>query len=253
MGGLAHFIERAGIPTTQISLIRVHTEQIRPPRALAVPFELGRPFGAPNAPEFQRRVLMACLDLLARSAGPVLEDFPDAPPGEAAAAAEPDGWACPVSFAPPIAEMSDADVLHEALLQELALLRPWYDQSRESRRGRTGFGISEKSPEEIVRFLADFAVMPLETASPYADTHIIVAFKRMADDLRYYYTEAAIARPDGRGSDLAVANWLWGETTLGALLVAVRDWAMEAEDSKIRELAQNAMVPYHQRHHTKHG
>lgn len=253
MGGLAHFIEREGIPTTQVSLIRAHTEQIKPPRALAVPFELGRPFGAPNEPGFQRRVLEDCLNLLERPAGPVLEDFPDAPPGEAAAAEEPDGWACPVNFAPPISDMSDADVLHEALLQEVTLLQPWYAQSKENRRGRTGFGISEKSPEEIVRFLADFAVAPLETESPIEDTHVIVAFKRMADDLRYFYTEAAIARPDGRGSDIEVANWLWGETTLGGLLVAVRDWAMEAEDPKTVEHAQNAMVPFHQRHLTKHG
>ena len=253
MGGLAHFIEREGIPTTQISLIRIHTEQIKPPRALSVPFELGRPFGAPNEPAFQRRVLEDCLNLLEHPAGPVLEDFPDAPPGEAAAAEAPDGWACPVNFAPPVAEMSDADVLHEALLQEVTLLQPWYAQSKENRRGRTGFGISEKSPEEIVRFLADFAVAPLETESPINDAHIIVAFKRMADDLRYFYTEAAIARPDGRGSDVEIANWLWGETTLGGLLVAVRDWAMESEDPTTRELAQNAMVPFHQRHHTKHG
>ncbi len=160
MGGLAHFIERAGIPTTQISLIRVHTEQIKPPRALAVPFELGRPFGVPDEVAFQRRVLEDCLNLLARPAGPVLEDFPDAPSGEAATAEQPEGWACPVSFAPPASEMSDADVLHEALLQEVALLRPWYEQSRQNRKGRSAFGISEKTPEDIVRFLADFAVTP---------------------------------------------------------------------------------------------
>ena len=132
-----------------------HTEQIRPPRALAVPFELGRPLGAPNEPAFQRRVLEDCLNLLERPTGPVLEDFPDPPPGEAAADQEPDGapdgWACPVNFAPPVADMSDADVLHEALLQEVALLRPWYDRSKDNRNGRTGFGISEKTPEEIVR------------------------------------------------------------------------------------------------------
>jgi len=181
-----------------------------PPRALSVPFELGRPFGAPDAPEFQRRVLLDCLNLLARTSGPVLEDFPDAPPGEAASGEQPDGWACPVNFAPPVSAMSDADVFHEALLQEVALLRPWYEQSRENRKGRTAFGISEKTPEEIVRFLADFAVAPEEIASPYDDTHVIVGFKRMADDLRYFYTEAAIARPDGRGTDLEIANWLCG-------------------------------------------
>ena len=32
MGGLAHYIEDEGVPTTQISLIREHTEKIKPPR-----------------------------------------------------------------------------------------------------------------------------------------------------------------------------------------------------------------------------
>ena len=57
MGALGHYIEREGIPTAQISLIREQTAAIKPPRALWVPFMLGRPFGAPNDPDFQRRVL----------------------------------------------------------------------------------------------------------------------------------------------------------------------------------------------------
>lgn len=36
---------------------------------------LGRPFGAPNEPDFQRRVLKMLLALFERRAGPVLEDF----------------------------------------------------------------------------------------------------------------------------------------------------------------------------------
>jgi hypothetical protein len=40
----------------QISLVREHTEKINPPRALWVPFELGRPVGPPDEPAFQRRV-----------------------------------------------------------------------------------------------------------------------------------------------------------------------------------------------------
>ncbi len=57
MGGLAHYLEDEGIRTTQIALIRKHTEEIKPPRALAVSFELGRPLGAPNDPQFQIKVL----------------------------------------------------------------------------------------------------------------------------------------------------------------------------------------------------
>ena len=64
MGALAHYLEAEGVPTTQVSLIREHTETINPPRALWVPFELGRPLGAPEDPGLQRRVLMAALNLL---------------------------------------------------------------------------------------------------------------------------------------------------------------------------------------------
>ena len=75
MGGLAHYLEDEGIATTQISLIREHTRQIQPPRALWVPFELGQPLGAPDEPELQLRVLRAVLGLLERETGPVLEDW----------------------------------------------------------------------------------------------------------------------------------------------------------------------------------
>ena len=80
MGALSHYLEREGIPTTQISLIREHTEIIRPPRALWVPFELGRPLGAPENPELQHRVLLAALELLDAPEGPLLVDFPEEAP-----------------------------------------------------------------------------------------------------------------------------------------------------------------------------
>ena len=155
MGGLAHYLESEGIPTTQIALIRKHAEEIKPPRALAVPFELGRPLGAPNEPEFQRRVLRDCLELLERESGPVLEDFPDDAPGT-----EPDqeGWACPVNFAVPVDDLSDEDLIRHALEQEIAMLRPWYEESRQNRKGRTNFGISGKTPEEIAAYIAQVAV-----------------------------------------------------------------------------------------------
>jgi len=50
--GLAHFFEDEGISTVVIALVREHAEAIRAPRALWVPFELGRPLGAPNEAAF---------------------------------------------------------------------------------------------------------------------------------------------------------------------------------------------------------
>ena len=59
--------------------------------------------------------------------------------------------------------------------------------------------------------------------------------------------------PDARTTDVEVANWLWGETTLGQVLIAVRDYAMDCDEPSLKRLAPTAMVPIHQRHRTKHG
>ena len=81
MSALAHYLEEEGLATVAISLIRPQTEKTKPPRALWVPFELGRPFGPPSDAVFQLRVVLAALKLLERQDGPVLiEDFPDDDP-----------------------------------------------------------------------------------------------------------------------------------------------------------------------------
>jgi hypothetical protein len=96
VGGLGHYIEREGVPTTQISLVREHTERINPPRALWVPFDLGRPLGAPDEAEFQNKVLLSALGLLEASDRPIIMDFPeDAPVSESGFSPA----ACPVNFA----------------------------------------------------------------------------------------------------------------------------------------------------------
>ena len=250
MGGLAHVLEGEGIATTHISLIREHTERMKPPRALAVKFELGRPFGAPNQSDFQRRVLHECLGILEYEEGPVIQDFPDLPPGNESD--ELQGWACPVNFAAPMEDISDADLVYQSLSQEVNLLRPWHDEAVKN-FNRSAFGISGKTTDEIVRFIADLLVEPEKQKPPIIGETLGIGFKRMADELRYFYTEAAIARPDQKTSDLEVANWLWGETTLGKVLVAIRDYSMESDDPSLKTMAVTAMVPSHQRYRTKHG
>ena len=68
-------IERAGVATVSISLLREVTAALRPPRALWVPFPMGYPLGSPNRPDLQRRVIDAALALLGRDDVPVLEEF----------------------------------------------------------------------------------------------------------------------------------------------------------------------------------
>jgi hypothetical protein len=69
---IAAEIERRGIATVCIVLLREIAEKVRPPRALFVPYDLGFPLGRPNDPEGQRKVIRAALELLEREAEPPL-------------------------------------------------------------------------------------------------------------------------------------------------------------------------------------
>lgn len=70
-------IERAGIPTVTIALLREIAVAVRPPRALFVPFRHGFPLGRPGDAGLQRSVLTAALRLLERRdlAPPALVDY----------------------------------------------------------------------------------------------------------------------------------------------------------------------------------
>jgi hypothetical protein len=73
---IAAEIERRGIATVCVVLLREIAEKVRPPRALAVPFPHGYPLGAPHDARQQREVVVAALGLLEREGrGPVIEDF----------------------------------------------------------------------------------------------------------------------------------------------------------------------------------
>lgn len=75
-------LERRGIATVVLQLLRLVAERVRPPRALHLPFRHGWTLGAPHDPGRQLQVLEAALDLLEGpwTEGPVLVDFEE--PGE---------------------------------------------------------------------------------------------------------------------------------------------------------------------------
>ena len=81
VGLVAAELERQGISTVAIQLLREVAEKVRPPRALFVPFPHGYPLGRPSAPKGQHAVLEAALRLLEDDAlqPPVLMDY--TPPG----------------------------------------------------------------------------------------------------------------------------------------------------------------------------
>jgi hypothetical protein len=78
VGLAAAELERRGIATVALNLLRFAAERVRPPRALLVPFRHGYPLDRPHDPERQRAVIEAALDLLedASLSAPALVDLP---------------------------------------------------------------------------------------------------------------------------------------------------------------------------------
>ena len=236
-------MEQEGVATTQISLIRDHTERIKPPRALWVPFELGRPIGAPDNPDFQRRVVRAALDLLERSSGPVLEDFPDDEPAGTPAEIP---LACPVSFATEVAALDAEEALLQAFQAEVDGLRNWYDVAVE-KRGRTTADTTGLSPEAVATFITAFA-RGEEPDNPLTDMPLGTALKMASEDLKAYYNESVTAQP-GRATDsVSLANWFWGETAAARVLNKVRKYCLAQEGREYKLLGNTLLVPRRQLH-----
>lgn len=241
MGALGHVLEREGLATTQISLIREHTERMRPPRALWVPFELGRPLGAPDDAGFQRDVLRATLALLDAPSGPVLADYPhEAPASPGDADADMEGWVCPISLPPPTSDDPAAN-----LLAEIAEMRPWHDLAVE-RFGRTTTGASGLDIEAAAHLIAGHLDEPWPD-SPDPALHPADALKLATEDLKAFYTEAVAAQP-GTPTSRDTADWFWGETVAGATLLALHPRLKASDDKRYQVLANTVLVPRAQQH-----
>lgn len=219
---VARVLESHGIATTSISLVREHTERIKPPRALFVPFPFGHALGRPNDPALQHRVLGAALDLLSAPAGPVLVDFPedaepgDETPGPVQASAIPPGSVT----ADAVAETKDVVRAHAQWLAK--------------NDGRTTFGLSGVPAErfdEVVDFLRRFAGgAEADVSGRPADVSLPMFIRWAADDLKtLYYESRLLAHPTAAGAD--VARWFWGETAAGQVLRGVRD-RLDASDDR---------------------
>ena len=74
---VAAALERRGVSTVALQLLREVAERVRPPRALFVPFLHGFPLDAPEAPDRQHAVIEAALRLLedATLSAPALVDY----------------------------------------------------------------------------------------------------------------------------------------------------------------------------------
>ena len=224
MGALGHFLEREGIPTAGISLVREHTEVIRPPRALWVTFELGRPMGIPDDPPFQRRVVLAALALLARTDGPLIADYPE----HVAEPADFSGWACPINLAPAAVD---------SLAAEIERLATWYDRAVAA-HGRTTVGISGLDMPAAGALVSQALARELPAAAP---------LKQAIDDLKAYYLEAASAFPDP-GTSKTRSAWFWNETRLANALLALQPRLAASPDAQHKILGNLTLIPATERH-----
>ncbi|MYE10774.1 MAG: hypothetical protein F4X99_03745 [Gammaproteobacteria bacterium] len=225
MSAVAHYLEDAGIATTGISLVRENTEALRPPRFLWVPFPLGRPLGMPGDASFQRRVVLAALELLDAPAGPVLEDYLEdvpAPPTDAVVA-------CPVSFP---ARLEGSGTWTAALRHEIALLRPWHVRSVE-RRGRTTVGIADAPVEDLAIRLGSMLDATSGSAEALPRTlPALQRLKRTLSDLLAFQEEAVTAQP-GDMPWQEVRRVLWQESVLGDAILTLRDRFRASGDPRL--------------------
>ncbi len=224
---LQRVLEAAGLATVSVSQVREHTQKIRPPRAVFVPFPLGMPLGAPDDAEQQHRVLATALETFRTPSGPVLVDVPDSEWEEPAAGAAIQASSVDVAA-------TVLDVATEAFTMRRAH-EQWV-----ARKGRTSVGVSGVDPKRfrgVVRFLeayaaggdADMRERPEDIALP-------VFVRRCVDDIKAMYMEGRLVeRPDESADDRA--RWLWGETALGDLLRAVRDRIEASDSEKGKEMA----------------
>ena len=228
MSALGHYLEEAGIATVAIALIRPQAENTRPPRALWVPFEVGRPLGPPSDTAFQKRVILAALGLLVAKRRPsLIVDFPDDDPREA-----PDpGWRPPIE---PTAILREAAALAGVVEAELRALAPSYARSCTARE-RSTVGLSSLAPAACGDYVAAW-LRGERPASPVADMSPALALRFAIDDLKAFALEAALA-PGGKPSSQQLGDWLWNETALGAALQTLRRDCLAGDDERLKTVA----------------
>lgn len=224
MSVIAHWIEQQGIKTVVIGLVKLHLEKIKPPRALSVSFELGRPLGGPENSEFQLEVLTSALRLIETQTEPAIVDFEKDDPR-----AEPDPkWAAPA--------IATADTISN----EVIALKPFY-QAQCVNKSRTSVGVS-KIPIVDAAALLDSAIAGETLTSSREDISPVLMLRLAIDDLKAYYIEAAL----GKGSPCSrqVYDWFWLESLLGQQIRELRKRYMQSDDEKLAKLGEKFCVPH---------
>jgi hypothetical protein len=204
-----------------------------------VPFQLGHPLGAPDNPDFQRKVLVSVLELLEAPSGPVLQDFPEDEP-------ESDEiivLSCPVNYSQTTTEDDTTDPMLSSFRREMTAMRPWYDMALKKRQ-RTTVGVSGISLEELPDFIYAFA-KGVEPPNPRQDISLPYTLKFAAEDLKAYYNEGVTSQPgQSNASSKLLQDWFWDETVAGKVLLAVKKTCESSPDKTMNMMAAHFIVPH---------
>ncbi|MFA5884988.1 MAG: hypothetical protein WDA60_14145 [Acidimicrobiia bacterium] len=216
---LAHVLEAHGIATVALVSVEALARRMRPPRALAVGFPLGRPLGRPDDAPFQHAVLRAAFDLLVAPRDAAFAVWPDPPdpdgdadPGTGAWPSGPPGApGAPGSTAGPEAEIGAWRAAHDAYVRA---------------RGRTSVGIAV-DVDGLAAAAAAFARVAAGT--PFRDAGLPANAVACALDLRTYFEEAALGATGAAPEPGVAEAWFLGDTATGRTLRAARDAMRTAE------------------------
>ncbi len=224
MSALAHWFEQAGLHTVVIGLIKPHLETMRPPRALWVPFELGRPLGPPGDQAFQKRVLLAALTLIETATKQTLIDFEDDDPR---GTPDPD-WRAPATGAA------------TSVASELSHLQPAITSFKEA-FGRSSVGVAGLDLSQCASLVDE----TLATGKPPASADggsALLQFRHACDDLKAAWIEAALA--NGKPSSRQLHDWFWLHSQLGLSLRKLREQWLAGDDEKLAGIGARFIVPH---------
>ena len=236
MSAIGWYLEAQGIATVSISLIREHSVALKAPRALWVPFILGRPLGAPSNLEFQRKVLIDALGLLQENQWPVIKDFSEeAPEDEIGFYSET--LVCPVSFPTKNLEGSS----QTRLLNEIAQLQAWHSLAVQV-KGRSTTGITGCTPEELGTFVASWLTDQEIKSIKDLDYPPAATLKLATDELKAFYYESKSMQP-GKHSVHSIQDWFWFDTTAGEVFLAIKEKISHFEDTSFKGLSTTSLVP----------
>lgn len=206
-----------------------------------MPFEFGRPLGAPGDAIFQRQVLFTALKLLEASDVPVLEDFPQNEP-RSKETETLQTW--PVNFAFAAPDLTNIEALRAAFKQETIELRLDYDLALKQ-RGRSTFGVSRLDIQTIVCFVGAF--LDGIPQNPRQDLPLALTLNFAVDDLRAYYYEAAAGRTGQVLSESNIFdNWFWRETAAAKVLFAVKQFCLKSDDKMLQLVGRLLLIPVSQ-------